>query len=95
MDPTIIVAVIAAAASMATAYMARAQRRDVALVRTQVQNSHTTNLREDIDRVLDGLERVHTGQSRHDAEIAGIRRDIRDERRERMALAERIAHIAS
>ncbi|MBK7822810.1 MAG: hypothetical protein IPJ61_17540 [Tessaracoccus sp.] len=53
---------------------------DTAASREQLENSHPTNLRDDLDRVEgkldalgDGVDRVEQGQRRHDAEIAGIR----------------------
>lgn len=91
MDTAIIVAGIAAIGSFGTAYFSHRQHRATKAVREQVQNSHDTNLRDDIDRVLDGITSLVEGQRRHDSEIAGIREDQRIERRERMALAERIS----
>lgn len=66
----------------------------------EVSNDHRTNLRDDVDRVLDGLRRVLDGQARHDtalrqhgAEIGGLRRELGQERVERLAVAERVDHL--
>jgi predicted nuclease with TOPRIM domain len=97
MDPTIIAAIIATAPGAATLVLTRRQRRHAAATLAQVQNSHKTNLRDDVDRVLDKLDEVAAktdtliqGQTRHDAEISGLRADMRVERQERLALAERL-----
>lgn len=58
--------------------------------REQVLNSHTTNLRDDIDRVLGGIEQLHENQRQHGYELGHLRRDLQQERRERMALSERV-----
>ncbi|WP_327292434.1 DUF2746 domain-containing protein [Streptomyces sp. NBC_01198] len=71
--------------------------------RDQVANTHTTNLRDDLDRVIDGLDRVLEGQARHDEalnqhgrDIGGLREEVAHERRERLALAERLDdHVVS
>jgi hypothetical protein len=92
-NPTVIAAVIAAVASIVTALLGLWQRRHLADVRAEVKNSHTTNLREDIDRLIEGVDSLMEGQRRHDAEIAGIRADLRIERRERLALARRVGPV--
>ncbi|MFG3223250.1 DUF2746 domain-containing protein [Kitasatospora sp. NPDC048194] len=58
--------------------------------REQVANSHGTNLRDDVDRVIEGLGRVLDGQERHSEELASLRREIAHERAERLAVAERL-----
>lgn len=65
--------------------------------REQVQNSHKTNLRDDIDRLLEGVERLTEGQNRqeatlerHGSEISGIRKDARVEREERISVSQRL-----
>ena len=86
MDAQIITAGITAASAVVVAIVGanqRRQHRTVRAVEEQVANSHTTNLRDDIDRVLDGIE--------------GIRDDMRQEREDRRAgdkaLADRLGHI--
>jgi hypothetical protein len=94
MDSTIAAAIIAAASGIATTALTVRQHREVVMVRAQVKNSHTTNLREDVDKVLDKLDAVIDGQTRHDSEIAGLRADMRVERQERLALAARVKETA-
>jgi hypothetical protein len=72
-------------------------RENTAAARHQVQNSHETNLRDDVDRVLSGLERVLEGQGRHDLmlmshgeQIGQLASDLAMERRERMAVSDRL-----
>lgn len=67
-------------------------------VKEQVSNGHDTNLRDDIDRLLEGQSKVITqqekllaGQAEHTAQIADLRIDVDWERRERMDLA-RVVH---
>lgn len=90
MDSSIVTSAITAAAAVVVAVVGERQRRQhrttartVRDVKEQVANSHSTNLRDDIDRVLDGIE--------------GIRDDIREERADRRAadgaLARRIQRI--
>lgn len=90
MEPSIAVAAIAAAASIATATLGLVQHRRLGVVKAEVKNSHPTNLREDVDQVLSKLDSVIDGQRRHDSEIAGLRTDLRVERQERLVLADRI-----
>jgi hypothetical protein len=108
MDSTVIAALITSAPAAATAVLAlhvrkgnAENRRANEVVRAQVANSHTTNLRDDLDKVITGLETVLTNQAqqasalavvqenqrRTDAEIGGLRADMRVEREERLALA--------
>lgn len=79
-DPTIVVAVIGAVAAIITTYLQFRQRRRVEEVHEQVKNTHTTNLREDIDEGFSHLRR----------EIAGLRRDLRAERQARIKLQEQV-----
>lgn len=57
----------------------------------QVQNSHTTNLRDDLDGMHQDVREVLSVLQRHGSEISGLRADLRQERFERMAVAERLA----
>ncbi|MFE9254027.1 DUF2746 domain-containing protein [Streptomyces sp. NPDC006879] len=71
--------------------------------RDQVSNTHSTNLRDDLDSVMYRIDRVLAGQERHDEalraqaeDIAGLRSDIAHERRERLAVSERLDdHMAA
>ncbi|MER5632174.1 DUF2746 domain-containing protein [Streptomyces nitrosporeus] len=71
---------------------ARRQHRVMGEVRDQVSNTHQTNLRDDLDRVISGLERVLDGQAEHSRGIAALRTDLSHERAERLAVAERLDH---
>ncbi|MFI2673997.1 DUF2746 domain-containing protein [Streptomyces albidoflavus] len=62
--------------------------------RDQVSNTHTTNLRDDLDRVIAGLDRVLDGQAEHGRDIRELRVDLSHERAERLAVAERLdSHV--
>ncbi|MEU9795074.1 DUF2746 domain-containing protein [Streptomyces sparsogenes] len=64
--------------------------------RDQVANTHTTNLRDDLDAVAERIDRVLALQEQHSADIAALRTDIAHERRERLAVAERLDdHVAA
>lgn len=64
--------------------------------RDQVANTHSTNLRDDLDAVAYRLDRVLALQERHSEDIAAVRSDIAHERRERLAVAERLDdHMAA
>ncbi|GGU41408.1 hypothetical protein GCM10010211_00470 [Streptomyces albospinus] len=64
--------------------------------REQVSNDHSTNLRDDVDRVIRGLDRVLDGQAQHSRDIAALRTDLAHERTERLVVAERLdAHITT
>jgi hypothetical protein len=63
----------------------------------QVQNGHPSNLRDDVDRLLVGVDQVLDGQARHDqllrghaAEIGGLRQELRHERAERLDVERRL-----
>ncbi|MEU3709016.1 DUF2746 domain-containing protein [Streptomyces catenulae] len=115
MEPDVQVALVSAGGAVTVALvgvlveLVRRQGRALGEVREhteearhQVANTHTTNLRDDVDRVLDGMEQLLAGQLRHDEalgrhgdEINGVRTDIAHERSERLAVAERLdEHIA-
>ncbi|QBI99389.1 hypothetical protein SEA_CAELUM_26 [Streptomyces phage Caelum] len=64
--------------------------------RDQVANTHSTNLRDDLDAVAYRIDRVLALQERHSEDIAALRSDISHERRERLAVAERLDdHMAA
>ncbi|WP_412076908.1 DUF2746 domain-containing protein [Streptomyces xanthophaeus] len=60
--------------------------------RDQVSNTHSTNLRDDLDKVIAGLDRVLEGQVRHSRDIRDLRTDLSHERSERLAVSERLDH---
>ncbi|MEV3858486.1 DUF2746 domain-containing protein [Streptomyces sp. NPDC050095] len=64
--------------------------------RDQVSNTHSTNLRDDLDRVISGLDRVLTGQAEHSRDIRELRTELSHERIERLAVSERLdTHIST
>lgn len=71
------------------------QKRAMKEVKHQVSNSHKTNLRDDLDRAIHGIERVLTVLDQHGQQIADLRTDLAWERRERMDLAHRVTGIQS
>lgn len=86
MDSNLFVALIGGTFTLLTAVSVEWQRRQhnaVREVRAQVKNSHSTNLRDDIDRVLRALER-------QEGALGGIRTDMRVEREERLTLERRV-----
>ncbi|MFY1620031.1 DUF2746 domain-containing protein [Micromonospora sp. WMMD736] len=89
MDPIVQAAIVSGGFGLATIavsqVMQRRQGRHLNQIRDQVANSHETNLRDDVDRVLEGVETLVQGQRQHSREIAGLREDLRVERMERAA----------
>lgn len=74
----------------------KATNKAVHATQEQVQNSHKTNLRDDLDRLHDDVRLVLTTQEQHGKEIGGIRTDLAHERDERLDVARRLdAHIAA
>lgn len=74
----------------------RKQAGQIGEISEQVKNSHETNLRDDVDRVLSGVETLVEAQRRQGQDITGIREDVRMERTERVALSDRLDdHIRS
>lgn len=115
-DPTVQVALVAGFASIVVALLGllaegmrrnhnalRAVKRDTRGTREQVENSHATNLRDDIDVLIDKVEKVADaaghlleGQRQHGRELGHLRKDAQQERQERLAADERIdRHIAT
>jgi hypothetical protein len=68
--------------------------------RDQVQNSHGTNLRDDVDKLLLGVDDLLDGQRRHgdllrthSRDIGGLREEIRHERAERLDIERRLNRL--
>ena len=75
-------------------------RRDAKATREQVQNSHSTNLRDDLDDVRRNLALVLDSQQSntallrsHGYELGHLRRDIQQERSERERLDSRFDDV--
>lgn len=103
LDPTVQVALVTAGGTVVVTVLgifAELFRRqhvalnkvgeDVQVAREHVANTHDTNLRDDIDRLMDGLDQVIKNQERHGRELGLLREDIAHERRERLAVASRL-----
>ncbi|WP_031513722.1 DUF2746 domain-containing protein [Streptomyces sp. NRRL F-5123] len=108
-DPNVQVSLITAGGAVAVAglgllveYMRRQVnamsevRENVQVARDHVANTHTTNLRDDLDSVAAQLNRVLELQELHGRELGALREDMAHERRERLAVASRLDdHMAA
>jgi len=76
---------------------ALAEVREHALeAREQVSNTHETNLRDDLDKVIGGLDQLLDGQARHEEALHDLRLEVAHERTERLAVADRLdTHMAA
>ncbi|UFD97963.1 hypothetical protein PQC18_gp25 [Streptomyces phage Pablito] len=71
-------------------------RENAQEARDQVSNTHTTNLRDDLDDLHEDVREVLRVLTQHTTEIGGLRDDLRQERRERLAVSDRLDdHITS
>ncbi|MFE0771961.1 hypothetical protein [Streptomyces sp. NPDC058861] len=109
LDPNVQVALVSAGGVVTAAFtgvlveLVRRQGTALAEVREhaqeardQVSNDHTSNLRDDLDRVISGLDRVLEGQAEHSRDIRELRSELSHERAERLAVSERLdSHIGS
>lgn len=75
-------------------------RDNASATREEVTNAHSTNLRDDLDTVLHGLDQLLDGQAhqdqalrQHGAEIAGLRAELLHERDERLTVEKRLDQI--
>lgn len=90
METPVIVALITASATVLVAVIGvgvellRRQGKRISEVREHVANSHETNLRHDVDKVLAGLDQVLANQTRHDSEIGSIRKELQIHRLEHL-----------
>ncbi|MEV4642780.1 DUF2746 domain-containing protein [Actinoplanes sp. NPDC049548] len=82
---TIIVALVGIALELL-----RRNHKRLGTVRDQVQNNHDTNLRDDVDQVLTGLDDVKNMLHQHGRDIGGIREELRHERAERLDVERRL-----
>lgn len=96
LDPTVQAAVVTTVGVVLVALigvlttMLQRQHKTLGVVREQVQNSHSTNLRDDVDRVLDGVSQLAEMSRAHGYELGHLRRDLQQERVERQHLSERL-----
>lgn len=85
--------VLVALVGVAIELLRRSHKR-LGTVTDQVQNTHQTNLRDDVDSVLAALERIEATQRQHGHDIGGLRHEIRQERTERADLERRVDRLA-
>ena len=88
-NTALIVTAITALAGLIVELIRRhsAVAKDVAITREQVQNSHSTNLRDDLDDLHSTVKLVLSSTE-------ALRAELAQERRERMAVASRLdAHL--
>lgn len=96
-EPTVQVSMIAAFASVIVALLGllaegmrrnhnalRAVKKDTRGTREQVENSHSTNLRDDIDLLAQLLEKQDTKSDAVLEAVTYLRRDVQQEREERL-----------
>lgn len=70
-------------------------RESTEAVRYQVQNSHETNLREDLDLVIGGLDEIRELARAHGADLRQLRDDLNQERKERYAIELRVDDLTA
>ena len=69
-------AVVAAIAAIKAAKIAHENKSTTEAVRNQVENTHTSNLRDDIDELKDSILRLHDRLSTHIAKEDGENRRL-------------------
>lgn len=68
-------------------------RDDTSATRYQVQNSHETNLREDLDAIREDIGHVHGEVREARRDIGGLREDDTQQRRDIRSLTGRVAQL--
>lgn len=108
LDPTVQVALITTLGTFLVAILGLAAealrrhakaldevRQNTREAKEQVVNSHSTNLRDDIDDLRKAIEHSIGLQHQHGKEIAGLRADLRLERQERLEVSRRLdSHLS-
>lgn len=69
------------------------QHKTMAEVKEQVANSHSTNLRHDVDRVIHGMDELKQMAHAQATALNNMRLDMGWERRERIDLAGRVSRL--
>lgn len=102
LDPTVQVALVGLIGTFLTLLCEGLRRQHKALgevkehaqaARHQVQNSHATNLRDDLDRMHEDVRQVLEVVRSHGYELGHLRSDLQQERTERQQLADRLAEV--
>ncbi|ANT41097.1 hypothetical protein BI024_gp27 [Streptomyces phage Nanodon] len=65
-------------------------RENAREARDQVANTHSTNLRDDLDELHGDVREALTVLNRHGELLVSLHEDLRQERRERLAVADRL-----
>ncbi|AGM12201.1 hypothetical protein SEA_DANZINA_26 [Streptomyces phage Danzina] len=65
-------------------------RENAREARDQVANTHSTNLRDDLDELHGDVREALTVLNRHGELLISLHEDLRQERRERLAVADRL-----
>lgn len=86
---TVVVALIGVALELL-----RRSHKKLGAVRDQVENSHGTNLRDDIDHVIAAVSRIEEMQKFHTGAIAGMREEMRQQRVEHHDLEKQVHRLA-
>lgn len=97
---TAIGAVLVALVGVALELLRRSHKR-LGAVSEQVENNHASNLRDDVDRLLSGVDQLLDGQQNqddllreHTRDIGGLRAELRQERAERLDVERRMDQIS-
>lgn len=95
---TAIGAVLVALVGIALELLRRNHKR-LGKVTDQVENNHTSNLRDDVDQLLKGVDQLLAGQQsqdellrEHTRDINGLRTEPRHERAERLDVERRLTN---
>jgi hypothetical protein len=73
----VLVAIVTTGGLVVTALLANRGRQHAKATRVQVQNSHSTNLREDLDLMRGQLSRIEATTTAHEQRLARIEKHKR------------------
>jgi hypothetical protein len=88
----VLVAIVTGLSAVLVALVGR-QGHQLKKVNYQVSNNHRSNLRDDLDRVIGGMDQIAEQQRRTTTEVIGLRSDLSAERLERVQLGERVTRV--
>lgn len=71
----------------------RSQRADLREVKEQVANTHDTNLRHDVDKLINGVSELIDQGRQTSKDIGGLREELRTERLERIQQGARLHSV--
>ncbi|GIF02236.1 hypothetical protein [Paractinoplanes rishiriensis] len=106
LEPSVQAAVVTAIGAVLVALVGivlellRRNHKRLGKVTDQVENNHTSNLRDDVDQLLAGVDQLLAGQQAQDSllrehtrDINGLRADLRHERAERLDVERRVEEV--